>query len=278
MSAVRKQNTRVQKIPEVSKEFVVEKILARRMRKRKVQYYLKWKGFEETENSWESEENLNCKGLIRNFEENRAKERSKLNSNTDPKRSLSLRTRKTLSTETVEAAKSPLEETKSDETDKENAEEIETNLIKSSNAKVEEQQVKLNKTKEEESAKNEKAVIPDTRITSSETELNKEVTQTSEVPAEPVEKSKSYEIINDKLFVTDFLTRPCVQNGFEKGLEVDKILGATKANGCLYLVVKFQGDDEPHMIKSEEANEKIPQMVIKFYEGCLSWDSDDEEE
>lgn len=273
MSSVRKQNTRVQKIPEVSNEFVVEKIISKRMRNRKVQYHLKWKGFGETENSWELEENLNCKDLIRNFEENSAKERLKLNANTDPKRSLSLRTRKTLSTEAVAAAKRPLEEHKSDETDKENSEEIETNLIKPSKAKVEEPQDKLN-----ESAKAENAVvtdIPDTPITSSETELKREVTQ-AKVPEEPVEKSKSFEIINDKLFITDFLSRPGVQNGFEKGLEVDKILGATNANGCLYLVVKFHEDDEPHMIKAEEANKKIPQMVIKFYEGCLSWDSEEE--
>lgn len=42
--------------------------MAKRLRKNKVQYFLKWKGYDKSENSWEPENNLNCKDLIRDFE------------------------------------------------------------------------------------------------------------------------------------------------------------------------------------------------------------------
>lgn len=55
--------------------YVVEKILKKRTKNGRVEYYLKWYGFSEGFNSWEPEENVdNCSDLLSDFEEERRSE------------------------------------------------------------------------------------------------------------------------------------------------------------------------------------------------------------
>jgi len=50
-------------------EFVVEKIVDKRVNKRgKTEYLCKWKGYPESDNSWEAVETLDCKDLIKKYE------------------------------------------------------------------------------------------------------------------------------------------------------------------------------------------------------------------
>jgi len=55
-------------------EFVVEKVVNKRISSTgKVEYLLKWKGYEHTDNTWEYEDRLNCKELIKEYEKDREK-------------------------------------------------------------------------------------------------------------------------------------------------------------------------------------------------------------
>lgn len=161
-----------------------------------MEYYLKWKGYAETENTWEPEGNLDCQDLIQQYELSRKDE-------------------------AITAAPS----------------------------------------KKDRPASNPK-VSPTTSNSSK---------RKSEEPAGPAKSKRTEPDTDGALSIKSGAT------GFDRGLEAEKILGASDNHGRLTFLIQFKGVDQAEMVPSTVANEAIPQLVIRFYEDRLSWYSDNED-
>merc|ERR1712212_350866 len=162
---------------EEEEEYSVEKVLDKRVRGGVVEYYLKWKGYGEDDNTWEPEANLDCPELIGAFESARKKEDEK-----------------------------------------------------------------------KEEAKKKKR-------------------QSNASGDEPSKKKPKKAVEED--------SRP---RGFDRGLDAEKIIGATDSSGELMFLMKWRGTDEADLVPARQANTRCPQVVIKFYEERLTWHSSTNDE
>lgn len=70
-------------------EYIVERIVDRRRNKDFIEYKVKWKGTDESKNTWEAADDLDCEELINSFEselraERNEKRRKRLNGELEP--------------------------------------------------------------------------------------------------------------------------------------------------------------------------------------------------
>lgn len=62
------------------------------------------------------------------------------------------------------------------------------------------------------------------------------------------------------------LTEVQKPRGFDRGLEIDQIVGATDYTGDLMFLVRWKNCKEMDLLPAAEVNIKSPQDVIKYYE------------
>ena len=77
-------------------------------------------------------------------------------------------------------------------------------------------------------------------------------------------------------------TKEKAKEGFARGLQAEKIIGIRKDTEKLYFLVKWKGTEDRDFVDAKDAKQRIPQIVIDFYEEKLNWfndpaDSQDEE-
>lgn len=66
--------------------------------------------------------------------------------------------------------------------------------------------------------------------------------------------------------------------GFNRGLEPERVLGATKSGGEIMLLMKWKDSNLADVVPAKDANLRCPDVVIRFYEERLMWETGSEDD
>ncbi|KAM7543096.1 hypothetical protein Aperf_G00000017498 [Anoplocephala perfoliata] len=220
-------------------EYTVEKVLRVRIRNGMKEYFLKWKGYPDSENTWEPEENLDCPDLIRQFEENAKRGTAKIR----PGRASSVASSDAGSVKTTETPKNDAAPSSAE------SEAPVKDAESTTSTRTRKRRVATGPEVEEDKASDENANEGEAAEAEAEEESAPAKRQAlSEIPGS-AQKAR----------------------GFERNLSVERIIGATESAGELMFLIKWQGLDVADLVPAKEANIRCPQSVIKFYEERLTW-------
>lgn len=216
--------------------FQVEKIVNVRFKNGKKEYLLKWKGYDSDDNTWEPEENLSCPHLIEAFENS---SKRKLKRGHDSSAGESVSSKKHRDADENEIAI----ESESDGSKTRKSHPSTNGSSKSTKKKI----ALAKKSGGANSKRSDSATFLDSNPTANDKEKESRIGHT--------EDSKVV--------------------GFDRGLQADRILGATDHAGQLYFLMKWKGSDEADLVSAKQANARCPQVVIRFYEERLFWHKHD---
>lgn len=253
-------------------EYVVEKIVDKRVTKGKIQYLLKWKGYTDDDNTWEPKENLDCPDLIEAFEEaerkkqeqqNLAKKKPELPSKkNEPKASTSrVVNKKTTAKRKRKNSSSESDRQSPDRIDSDSdAKSSSTSKSTTTTGKKTKKKVEDTDGEEEEdnsAAKNDRGTRA-SRATTRATDNGKSTPKKTRRDTEEVDENDG----DDKY----------VDRVMDEGLEPEKIIGATEVSGDLMFLIKWKGMAKADLISAKIAKIACPQTVISYFEERLTWD------
>ncbi|CAF3540168.1 unnamed protein product [Rotaria socialis] len=251
-------------------EYIVEKILKMRtIKKGKVEYFLKWKGYPHTQNTWEPAEHLDCPELIAAFlaeqkeKDKREASSSRTDENSNRKRSSSTsgstnhnhnshhnshhnnhHNSNNNNNDTAKTANSNATTTNNANTPSANTPSANTASANTASANT-------------ASANTPSANIINTNITTNNNKSNSDGDKNNNNTSSAKRPRIEYE-----------------QTGYARGLQPDAFLGATDIyDEELMFLVKWQGVSKAELVPSRIVNKESPQMVIKFYEERLTWNA-----
>ncbi|CAH1986260.1 unnamed protein product [Acanthoscelides obtectus] len=239
---------------ESEEEYSVEKIIDRRVVNGKVEYFLKWKGYKDEDNTWEPKENLDCPELIAEFEKNR-KLKAKAGGGKEKKRQRENST-SSVDSDSTKSDKKKLHRSASPESDDEKEDsgsEPEKTKKKRKSAPKSKRVADSDDSDDDKPKKKKKEEAPPKKKTDDEDESSKKPRKSEDKKAGKKEKS-----------------------AFEKGLEAEKIIGASDTTGQLMFLMKWKDSEDTDLVYAKEANVKCPQVVIRFYEERIAWHSPEE--
>lgn len=203
---------------------------------------LKWKGFGDEENLWVPIENLNCPALLEEFEDNLKKSRKKLLSKPDAKKKPIKEVKKKSKKVEMQSSSSKLLQSSSKKNSKANA--------AASNLEV---------------TSNNNAQSPSNEEPGSQSKSRGKQDIQSAIKLEPSVSQSTAIALPEEVQIPS-------GTGFDRGLEAECVIGAKMTPQGRVLVIKWKGKDKIEQVAAEEANKKIPQLVIEYYESRCQWD------
>ncbi|XP_034560581.1 chromobox protein homolog 3a isoform X1 [Notolabrus celidotus] len=239
----KKQNMKTKKdaqeTQEEPEEFVVEKVLDQRLVNGKVEFFLKWKGFTDADNTWEPEENLDCPELISAFLE---------------------------AQKNVKEKPAPVKRKAS--TDEPETEAKKTDVMMVSTDKEGDAVGEAGGGRAGEAGRDGGEEAGGGRGgRGGEARGGRE---------EEAGGGRGGEARGDGGEARSSQAEK--PRGFARNLEPERIIGATDSSGELMFLMKWKDSDEADLVPAREANTRCPQVVISFYEERLTWHACPEDE